>query len=236
MISKKHLLFIDDSLIDENLQIYLSTYQLNIIHQKNLFSIADEIGNPYAIVIHYSFFKSQLHSIQQLYTNNRPPLIVINEEFNEKFCIYALESGADDFLVKPLHPPQFYARINAINRRMKHGEQKIEREKRVLIFADWKLFLASRQLVNKNNQEIYLSSGEYELLCAFVQQPQQVLGREFLSNLTKKNSFAPLDRGIDVQISRLRQKIELDAKKPNLIKTVRNRGYLFAPEVRVDNI
>ena len=78
-----------------------------------------------------------------------------------------------------------------------------------------------------NDKELCLSAGEYELLLIFLQNPQKILDREFLLHLTKNDDLSPLDRRIDVQISRLRQKIESDVKKPSLIKTIRNEGYIF---------
>lgn len=234
MLTKNYLLIIDDSLVDENLNKFFLMHQLNIIHLKNPCSISEKVDTPHAILIHWSFSQNQLHVIKQFFTSYVPPLIVINEEFNESHCIYALESGADDFLVKPLHPPELYARINAIYRRTKYGQQQREQEKQVLLFADCHLVLSSRQLFKKN-KEVYLSAGEYELLCAFVHRPKLILDREFLSNLTKKSIFDPFDRRIDVQISRLRQKIEVDAKRPTLIKTIRNRGYLFTADVKLAN-
>ena len=92
---------------------------------------------------------------------------------------------------------------------------------------------ASRQVFDEQNQELQLSVGEYDLLYTFVQQPQRVLDREFLLQVTKNSDLNPFDRRIDVQISRLRQKIEVDTKQPDLIKTIRNGGYMFTAPVTV---
>ena len=122
-----------------------------------------------------------------------------------------------------------HARLSALRR--VNALQDTEQEKEILLFANWRLYPASRQIFSKSNQELQLSAGEYDLLLAFVRQPQSVLGREFLLQITKNSDLNPFDRRIDVQISRLRQKIETDAKKPALIKTIRNGGYLFTARV-----
>ena len=139
--------------------------------------------------------------------------------------------GADDFVIKPLYPRELHARIGAISRRVTRAQQKNSVGKEVLMFTNWRLYPASRQIFGENNQELQLSAGEYDLLFAFVHQPQRVLDREFLLQVTKNSDLNPFDRRIDVQISRLRQKIELDKKKPALIKTIRNGGYIFTPRV-----
>lgn len=109
-----------------------------------------------------------------------------------------------------------------------------EQEKEILVFVNWRLYPASRRVFNnENDQELVLSAGEYDLLLTFVQQPQRVLDREHLLQITKNSDLNPFDRRIDVQISRLRQKIEIDAKKPVLIKTIRNGGYMFTAPVTI---
>ena len=115
----------------------------------------------------------------------------------------------------------------AITRRIIRVQQNTAQGKDVLVFANWRLNPASRQVFDKNNQELQLSAGEYDLLFIFVQQPQRILDRDLLLQITKNTGHGPFDRRIDVQISRLRQKIEINAKKPTLIKTIRNGGYMF---------
>ena len=236
MLYPDYLLFIDQSPIDEELRKYFADCHLGIVEEKNIFPIPEEQGIPLAILIHWSFLMNQPQIIAQLSATYATPLIVLNDVVNEEFCIYALESGADDFIVKPIYPRELHARINAISRRVIGTQQRLIQETEVLLFEQWQLFPASRQLFKENNQEVHLSAGEYNILHAFTQHSQQVLDREFLSHISRNNHFDPFDRRIDVQISRLRQKIEVDAKKPDLIKTVRNRGYLFTPDVKYHRI
>ena len=98
-------------------------------------------------------------------------------------------------------------------------------------FAGWEFDIGARILISPDKVEISISSGEFELLKAFVEHPQKVLSRDFLMDLTHNRHFEPFDRSIDVQVSRLRQKIEQDPKKPILIKTVRGGGYMLTVKV-----
>ena len=100
---------------------------------------------------------------------------------------------------------------------------------------NWKLNVLSRQLIStEDDVEVSLSAGEYDLLLAFAQNPQRILSRDELLDITKNRNILPFDRSIDVQISRLRHKAEDDPKKPQLIKTVRGGGYLFTANVTTE--
>ncbi len=168
--------------------------------------------------------------IEVLFQKHSIPIIIISSAYNEEICVRLLEAGADDFIAKPIHPRELHARICAINRRMQRTIQPINIEKEVLSFATWRIYPSSRQLFD-GDKELFLSTKEFDLLLAFVRHPQHILDRDFLSRLTKSSERSALDRRIDGQISRLRQKIEVDAKRPVLIKTIRNNGYLFTPVV-----
>lgn len=179
------------------------------------------------------FIKKTAQKITELYDTYPLPLFILNEKEDDDACIFLLESGADDFLVKPVSPRELHARIGAINRRIMRTQQQARKSKEVFYFDTWRLVPSSRQVFNSDDTELFLSAGEYDLLFAFVQQPQQILDREFLLHMTKNSDLNPFDRRIDVQISRLRQKIEGAGKKPSLIKTIRNGGYLFTAPVEV---
>ena len=228
MPERNYLLFIDENPIDEHLKNYFAQFNIAIVHQSKLPIIHQESKAPIAILIHWSVINQDLQAIHQCYTTYPVPLLVINDYPDEEMCINVLESGADDFIIQPIYPRELHARISAINRRVK---PQVELEKNVFVFKNWRLYSASRRVFNEKNQELSLSVGEYELLLIFVQQPQKILDREFLLQMTKNSTINPFDRRIDVQISRLRQKIEIDAKNPLLIKTVRNGGYMFTAAV-----
>ncbi|CAM2755801.1 winged helix-turn-helix domain-containing protein [Legionella worsleiensis] len=231
MSQSHYLLIIDPTPASHELKDYFAKFNLDIIQQTTLFPIPVEHGMPTAILIHWSVLKNEPATIEQLYNNYPVPLIIINDSLDEEASIAMLEAGADDFITKPLYPRELHARIGAIARRVTRAQQKIAHGKDVLMFTNWRLYPASRQVFGENNHELQLSAGEYDLLLTFVQQPQRVLDREFLLQITKNTDLTPFDRRIDVQISRLRQKIEVDAKKPALIKTIRNGGYMFTPRV-----
>lgn len=231
-MSKRHyLLFIDETPVNDDLKDYFDKFNLNVVQQKNLFPIQINQEMPSAILIHWSILKVQPETIEQFYNMYPVPLIVIFDRPDEDSAINMLETGADDFVIKPLYPRELHARISSISRRVLKAQQKSENGKDVYLFANWKLYPASRQVFDEGNQELQLSAGEYDLLLTFVQQPQRVLDREFLLQITKNTDLTPFDRRIDVQISRLRQKIEIDKKKPALIKTIRNGGYMFTARV-----
>lgn len=229
-LHKKHLLIIDNSPWEKEFDEYFAKFDYSIIQLRNLAELGNEVRLSAALLVNWSLFHADSAVVDDLYHRYPIPLIIISDIADENICVQMLEAGADDFLVKPLHPRELHARISAISRRVQRSIQQ-EQEREVLLFADWRLYSASRQIFNSANQELQLSAGEYDLLLAFIRQPQQVLGREFLLQITKNSDLNPFDRRIDVQISRLRQKIETDAKKPALIKTIRNGGYLFTAQV-----
>ncbi len=232
LMSQHHyLLIIDTTPVSNDLKDYFAKFNLEIVQQEMLHPIHVEKGMPTAILIHWSILKNEPETINQFYNNFPVPLIIIFDTPDEESSIAMLEAGADDFMTKPLYPRELHARIGAIARRVVRAQQKVAHGKDVLMFTNWRLYPASRQVFGENNQELALSAGEYDLLFTFVQQPQRVLDREFLLQITKNSDLTPFDRRIDVQISRLRQKIEIDAKKPALIKTIRNGGYMFTPRV-----
>lgn len=169
--------------------------------------------------------------------NGQYPILMLTAMGEETDRIIGLEIGADDYLGKPFSPRELVARINAILRRTLgkcDGEKNESIAKDAVSFADWTLNVRSRRLISKDGVEISLSSGEYDLLIAFIEKPQEVLSREALLEASKHRALSPFDRSIDVQISRLRQKIEISPKRPTLIKTVRGGGYIFTATVTHD--
>lgn len=231
MTAPNYLLIIDFDPINQDLIDYFANFKLEIVQQSTLFPIHIHHTLPKAILINWTLLKDAIEVVKKIYHSYPVPLLIINNSPNEKACITALESGADDFIIKPLYPRELHARITAINRRVTRHTQMKHHAREVLRFTNWKVYPASRQVFNETNQELLLSAGEYDLLLTFIQQPQQVLNREHLLHITKNSHLNPFDRRIDVQISRLRQKIETDKKKPALIKTIRNGGYIFTAPV-----
>lgn len=231
LLHQKYLILIDDAPVNPLIEEYFSQFDYQIVQYTSLAQL-DSLSVPAeALLISLSLIQTELANINALYVRYPIPLIVISDSDNEEACVRMLEAGADDFLIKPIHPRELHARIGAISRRVQRSIKELEQEKDVLTFANLRLYPASRQLFDENQAELLLSAGEYDLLLTFLKQPQQVLDREFLLQVTKSTEMNPFDRRIDVQISRLRQKIETDAKRPALIKTIRNGGYLFTAPV-----
>ena len=160
------------------------------------------------------------------------PIIMLTAKGEEIDRVLGLEMGADDYMGKPFSPRELVARIKAVLRRSQGPAAAEEAEvAERLRFAGWTLDVAARHLEAIDGTLVPLSTGEYDLLMAFVQRPGRVLNRDQLLDLTRGRSAAPFDRSIDTQVSRLRKKIEPDAKDPTLVKTVWGGGYVFTPAV-----
>ena len=158
------------------------------------------------------------------------PVIMLTAVAEDTDRIVGLEIGADDYVTKPFNPRELLARIKAVLRRT--GGAGRETSEGTLTFASWRLAAAQRELRDPDGVLVPLTSGEFDLLLAFVERPERVLSRDQLLDLTKGRDAVPFDRSIDVQLSRLRRKIEVDPKHPQLIKTVRGDGYMLAQPVR----
>lgn len=159
------------------------------------------------------------------------PIIMLTALGEETDRIIGLEMGADDYVVKPFNQRELLARIRAVIRRASSMPYTRAIQSRVMVFDGWRLDPAKRQLQSPDGTLVVLTSGEFDLLVALCQHPQRVLTREQLLDLTVGRAAETYDRSIDIRISRLRRKIELDPKNPRIITTVRAGGYLFAADV-----
>ena len=161
------------------------------------------------------------------------PVIMLTAMGEHTDRVVGLEIGADDYLVKPFDPRELLARVKAVLRRTAEpAVPAASTETRpMLSFASWRLDVARRELRSTDNTLMFLSGGEFDLLLAFAEHPQRVLTRDQLLDLARGVSHAAFDRSIDVQVSRLRRKLESDPKSPSVIRTVRNGGYIFTPSV-----
>jgi two-component system OmpR family response regulator len=149
--------------------------------------------------------------------------------------IIGLEMGADDYLPKPFHLRELLARVKSVLRRAssRSTESQAAPSRSKARFAGWNLDLSSRELFSPAGQEVRLTTGEFDLLAAFVNNANQVLTRDRLLDLARNREAGPFDRTIDVQVGRLRRKLEDDPQRPTMIKTVRGTGYIFTPAVDV---
>jgi len=169
---------------------------------------------------------------RKLRATSNIPIIMLTAMGEDTDRIIGLEMGADDYIAKPFNPRELLARIKAVLRRSDGAAQADHDDTyQHLTFEGWQIDLDKRELRDVDNVLMPLTSGEYGLLLAFAEHPQRVLSRDQLLDLTRGRMAGPFDRSIDVQLSRLRRKIEPNPKSPTLIKTVRSGGYIFTPKV-----
>ncbi|NOZ42746.1 MAG: response regulator [Alphaproteobacteria bacterium] len=171
---------------------------------------------------------------RSLRATSKIPIIMVTAMGEEIDRIVGLEMGADDYVAKPFNPRELLARIKAVLRRAENisaSSPDDSDQPGLHIFEGWRLDLDSRELMSPQDVLVSLSAGEYDLLAAFVTHPQRLLTRDQLLDLARGREAQPFDRAIDVQVSRLRRKIEHDPATPLLIKTVRSGGYIFTPKV-----
>lgn len=160
------------------------------------------------------------------------PVIMLTARGEPVDRILGLEMGADDYLAKPFEPRELFARIRSVLRRTRALPPNMDTaEPQQVRFAGWTMDFTARHLVNPEGTVVALSGAEFRLLKIFLEHANRVLNRDQLLNLTQGRDADPFDRSIDLQISRLRQKLGEDARAPQIIKTVRNEGYVLATTV-----
>lgn len=166
---------------------------------------------------------------------DQTPIIMLTAKGEDVDRIVGLEMGADDYLPKPFEPRELLARIRSVLRRSHAMPSNAPSDNvQQMKFSGWTLDLTARHLLNPDGIVIMLSGAEFRLLRVFLEHPNRVLNRDQLLNLTQGRDADPFDRSIDIQISRLRQKLGEDARLPQIIKTVRNGGYVLAGQVTVE--
>ncbi|MDX1728677.1 MAG: two-component system response regulator OmpR [Pseudoalteromonas tetraodonis] len=161
---------------------------------------------------------------------NQIPIVMLTAKGDEVDRIIGLELGADDYIPKPFNPRELLARIKAILRRQSKevpGAPSVEEN--LIKFGKFTLNLATREM-SKGDNTVSLTSGEFAVLKALVSHPREPLSRDKLMNLARGRDYSALERSIDVQVSRLRHMIEVDAANPRYIQTVWGLGYVFVPD------
>ncbi|MFT3816134.1 MAG: response regulator [Rubrivivax sp.] len=170
---------------------------------------------------------------RQLRERASVPIVLLTGKAEEADRVMGLELGADDYVTKPFSPRELLARIRAVLRRYHvHDELPMRDEKRrAYRFAGWELNLRTRRLSAPDGRRLDLANNEFSLLVAFCSAPQRVLSRDQLLNLSRLHNAEVYDRTVDVQVLRLRRKIEADPFHPTLIVTERGAGYRFEAAV-----
>jgi two-component system OmpR family response regulator len=161
------------------------------------------------------------------------PIMLLTGNAEEADRVMGLELGADDYVTKPFSPRELLARIRAVLRRYQAPIDGPARDdkRRAFRFAGWELNLRTRKLTAPDGRKLDLSNGEFSLLAAFCSSAQRVLSRDQLITLSRLHNAEVYERTVDVQIVRLRRKIEVDPARPELIVTERGAGYIFVPAV-----
>jgi two-component system, OmpR family, response regulator len=237
MIAVPHLLIVDD---DEEILSLLTKFFRKHCHTVTvatsgaaMFTVLDQHSIDLVILDLMLRGEDGLSLCRQLRTVSPVPVIMLTAMGDHTDRVVGLEVGADDYLTKPFDQRELLARVKAVLRRTSvSGALATAAEVRPEFrFANWRLDVSRRELRSEDNTLVVLSGGEFDLLLAFAEHPQRVLTREQLLDLSRGAAHAAYDRSIDVQVSRLRYKLEADPKNPELIRTVRNGGYIFLPKV-----
>ena len=163
------------------------------------------------------------------------PIIMLTGRKEEADRVMGLELGADDYLTKPFSPRELLARIRALLRRSRARETVAEglAKVRAYRFAGWDLNTRLRRLTSLSGETVAITNTEFNLLVAFLSAPQRVLSREQLLDLSRLHNDEVYDRSIDVQVGRLRRKLEPQSAQVPLIRTERGAGYVFEAEVEI---
>ncbi len=233
-----HVLVVDDSAdIREPLARYLNRKGLRATTASGGVEVRKLLkSNAFDLVVLDIMMPGEdgLSICRYLRDTSETPIILLTAMVDETDRVVGLELGADDYVTKPFSPRELLARIRAVLRRSKGPNTRDVVPAKLYRFDGWRLDALRRELLGSDEVAVPLSTAEFRLLTVFLQRPQMVLSREQLLDLTAGRSLEPFERSIDNQVSRLRKKIEPDAKNPTIIKTVWGGGYVLATEVAVE--
>ncbi|MCH8551481.1 MAG: response regulator transcription factor [Natronospirillum sp.] len=232
-----HVLVVDDDLeITQLLNAYLTRNQFRVSVAHNGTQMMSRLDHHDVDLIVLDIMMpgdDGFTLCQKLRTRSDIPIIMLTAGSDETDRIIGLELGADDYMTKPFNPRELLARIKAVLRRVEDRKQHGFNRAEQLKFGVWTLDVQQRQLHHERGDRLSLNGADYDLLQIFLQHPGEVISRESLFQRLKGRELSPYDRSIDVQISRLRHKLNDDGKSPQLIKTVRGQGYLLTADVEV---
>lgn len=237
--NKKIYVVDDDPEICTLLQTYLSRNGFNVTSALDGLVFLDQIAleDDYDLIVLDIMLPNidGFEVCRRLRTFSQVPVIMLTANSDETDRIIGLELGADDYLAKPFNPRELLARIKAILRRSNKIESSTEL-KRYVSFAGYQLDITCRELLNPKAEPILINGSDFDLLMLFLAQPGVTLTRESIADSTRGREAAPLDRFVDMHLSRLRQVLNEDAKDPKIIKTVRGKGYILAVPVEQSHV
>ena len=230
-MDKKVLIVDDDQKLRELLTEYLTGFGFQITTLPDGREILQtiETENPDIIILDIMLpHKDGFEILREIRTKYTVPVIMLTARGEDTDRIVGLELGADDYLPKPFNPRELLARIRAVLRRTGPAEaEAADCGKDHFVGAGGLILDKAKRTVRRNNQEIPLSSTEFEILKVLMEHPNRTLSRDQLMNLARGRDFMAFDRSIDVHISKLRAKVESDPRNPERIKTVWGAGYMF---------
>lgn len=230
MDNKKILVVDDDPGLRELLQKYLSSQGYQVSTVEDGLAMEQHIQQEAVDMVILDLMlpgEDGLTLARKLKARANLPIIILSARGEDVDRIVGLEVGADDYLAKPFNPRELLARIRAVLRRSEEATTKVEENEQICRFGPFLLDLNTR-ILQKNGEELALTSAEFNLLKIFVEHPNRVLSRDFLMEMMKGYERDPFDRSIDVRVTRLRRKIEEDPAAPEYVRTVWGEGYLFA--------
>jgi two-component system OmpR family response regulator len=239
MVKIDHILIVDDDQgIRELLATYLEKNGMRVSVAANGRGMRDTLdyGVPDLIVLDLMLpGEDGLLLCRELRSGKfrSVPILMLTARSEEADRIVGLEMGADDYLAKPFAVRELLARIRAVLRRarMLPPNMQVTETVQMLAFGDWRLDTTARHLLDADDTMVALSGAEYRLLRVLLDNPQRVLTREQLLNLSQGRQADPFDRSIDLMVSRLRQRLRDVAREPRYIKTLRSEGYVFSAAV-----
>lgn len=167
---------------------------------------------------------------RRIRSSETTPILMLTALTKEVDRVVGLEMGADDYVTKPFSSRELLARIKALLRRSSYSNQ-VKPSPEPMIFAGWRIDPVTRELTDSDGIHVSLTTAEFDVLLVFCRNPRQIMSRQEILVRTHAGSAGPIERSIDVHVSRVRQKIEPNYKDPTFIKTVRLGGYIFTPEV-----
>jgi DNA-binding response OmpR family regulator len=236
MAEQPHILVVDDEpAIGDLIRTYLSRhgYRVSVVADGSGMKRVMAESRPSLVLLDLGLpGEDGLSLTRHIRAQSSVGVIIVTGSGESVDRIVSLELGADDFVSKPFDLRELLARIRSVLRRTSNsGAEPACAGNNEVRFAGWRLELQSRRLFETEGAEIALTTGEFDLLSVFTDNPNKVMSRDQLLQATRNRDAGPYDRAIDMQITRLRRKIEIDPDKPVLIKSVRGAGYIFTPNV-----
>jgi DNA-binding response OmpR family regulator len=243
-VTPTHIAVLDDEVdITQLLAGYLGTqgYRVTCVHTGRDLLATMAADAPALVLLDLGLPGEDGFAIaRQLREHFRCGLVIVTGRGDAVDKIVGLEIGADDYVTKPFDLRELAARIKAVLRRIQatptapaapEGRLEAVPAREHFSFAGWEFDTGARRLLDPAGAEVALTTGEFDLLAVLVRHAGRVLSRDFLLEQTRGRDAGPFDRTIDVQIGRLRKKMEADSERPELIKSVRGAGYVLVPAV-----